>query len=572
MKELFNVRFHPDGDGFEMDMVNGTLSVPDNNGCYVLSTGCGSGKTECCKSIIRQRANEGILYCVDTIAELDKMYHWIANHGIEFGVRPEDVIIISSDKRHSQFLQQYQNNPEILMTKKLVLITHVRFWTDLINYFLIFNPKSDVTPFDGDFRSLMARCDLRKYVIFDETPRFIQPFFTMPRSLLSSFCAIDTKGSDRCYPIETIKETYNRFFKDQSTNPFPKSNTAISEIKRNVVFKMIPEYFDQWISSSDDVVGISFTPLHLSEQKVNTHVIVLEGAGNVLFEGSQFYKLIDVDKKYNCRVRFTPFYFTLKRREDNFDNDSFNNFMAWCNDRLMKNQAMGKKTLVVVWKNFGKKAADSNSTDYYDLVVNELAKNTALNQTMYSVIYYGSSESKSTNEFRDFNEIILAGKWYIPNTDTQKFKTSFGVEIDNGRHRLWAFVQLLCRIGIRLHDGKEYSVCYSDDFSDGFICALRDYLENKGLAPLQVQGSKIPDWLEIRFDSAKIRSNHRQEIMKLCEQNDLIMDALQRRYNYNPKISLNELFELIPRDRKKSERYSKLRSALRKLGIKMEIQ
>ena len=335
---------------------------------------------------------------------------------------------------------------------------------------------------------------------------------------------------------------------------------------------MIPEYFDQWISSSDDVVGISFTPLHLSEQKVNTHVIVLEGAGNVLFEGSQFYKLIDVDKKYNCRVRFTPFYFTLKRREDNFDNDSFNNFMAWCNDRLMKNQAMGKKTLVVVWKNFGKKAADSNSTDYYDLVVNELAKNTALNQTMYSVIYYGSSESKSTNEFRDFNEIILAGKWSIPNTDTQKFKTSFGVEIDNGRHRLWAFVQLLCRIGIRLHDGKEYSVCYSDDFSDGFICALRDYLENKGLAPLQVQGSKIPDWLEIRFDSAKIRSNHRQEIMKLCEQNDLIMDALQRRYNYSPKISLNELFELIPRDRKKSERYSKLRSALRKLGIKMEIQ
>lgn len=60
--------------------------------------------------------------------------------------------------------------------------------------------------------------------------------------------------------------------------------------------------------------------------------------------------------------------------------------------------------------------------------------------------------------------------------------------------------------------------------------------------------------------------------MKLCEQNDLIMDALQRRYNYSPKISLNELFELIPRDRKKSERYSKLRSALRKLGIKMEIQ
>lgn len=125
MKELFNVRFHSHGDGFEMDMVNGTLDVPDKKGCYVLSTGCGSGKTECCKSIIRQRANDGILYCVDTIAELDKMYQWISSHGMEFGVRPDDVIIISSDERHKQYLQQYQNCPEILMTKKVVLITRV---------------------------------------------------------------------------------------------------------------------------------------------------------------------------------------------------------------------------------------------------------------------------------------------------------------------------------------------------------------------------------------------------------------------------------------------------------------
>lgn len=417
----------------------------------------------------------------------------------------------------------------------------------------------------------MLRDDLRKYVIFDETPRFIQPFFTMPKTFLSSFCTTDPSGNWRCYTSSEIRNIYNRFFKGDSLSPFPKSNTAIAEIKRNVIFSMMPEYFDRWINSKDDVLDISFTPLHLSEQNVNTHIIVLEGAGNVLFENSDYYKLIDIEKKYNCRVQFTPFQFMLKRREDNFDNNSFNNFIAWCYDHLLNNQKMGKRTLVVVWKNFGKKTVDSKNTDYYDMVVNELSKNPYLLDSSYKVIYYGSSESKSTNEFRDFNEIILAGKWSLPNTDTLKFKTSFGVEINNERHRLWAFVQLLCRIGIRLHDGKDYSVYYSSDFSENFICSLKDYLDNKELTPLQVQDSNIPDWLESRFDRAKIRNHHRFEIIELCGHNDLILDALQRESSYQPKIPLDILFEIISRDRKKRDRYKKLLDALRKLGIKMEI-
>ncbi len=537
----------------------------------MLSTGCGSAKTECCKSIIRQKADEGILYCVDTIAELDKMYQWIIDHGLEFGVRPDDVIIISSDERHEYFLHQYQNSPDILMSKKVVLITHVRFWTDLINYFLIYKPQAQVETFDCNFEKLMGRGDLRKYVIFDETPTFIQPFFSMPMSVLSSFCHRESMNRLRCYASGEIKETYNQFFRNRSTSPFPKSNTVISEIKRNVIFQLIPEYFDQWINSTDEDVEISFTPLHLSQQKVNTHILVLEGAGNVLFEGSQFYKLIDVKQKYNCCVRFSSFPFLLKRRNDRINVNAFSYFLGWCHNHLLENQMKGKKTLLVVWKNYGKDSAQSKNTDYYDKVAKLLSEYNELNKDMYRVIYYGSSDSKSTNDFRDFNEIILAGKWSIPNTDTQKFKISFGVDVDNKRHRLWAFIQLLCRIGIRLHDGKEYSVCYSSDFSDDFMCSLKEYMENNDLPPIPTQESDIPDWLEERFERAKIRANFRTDIWTLCKWNNLILEALQRGENYNPRVSLDELFSIIPKDRKKQERYRSLLQALRKLGIKIKI-
>ena len=78
MKELFNISPHSTGDGFTMDLKTGVVDVPDENGGYIISTSMGAGKTESIKSLIRQKYNDGILYCVDTKEEeLKKMYCWI---------------------------------------------------------------------------------------------------------------------------------------------------------------------------------------------------------------------------------------------------------------------------------------------------------------------------------------------------------------------------------------------------------------------------------------------------------------------------------------------------------------
>ncbi len=219
----------------------------------------------------------------------------------------------------------------------------------------------------------------------------------------------------------------------------------------------------------------------------------------------------------------------------------------------------------------GRKAQKAKDTNYYDMVVSALSSLHDIDKTMYHVIYYGSSDSKSTNDYRDYKEIILAGKWYIPNTDTHKFKRSYGVNIDNNRHRLWAFIQLLCRIGIRLHDGQEYSVYYSSDYSENFIGSIKDYMENKDLPPMPKQASDIPDWLVDRFDSAKIRANYRQEIMELCKYNGSILYYLERGGRYYFRISLRDLYDIIPRDSRKTRKYDKLLAALRKLGIDIKI-
>ena len=211
MKELFNIEPHQNGPGFLMKLKTGEIDVPDDRGGYIISSGCGSGKTESIKSLIRNKYNEGILYCVDTREELEKMYRWIIDNLVNTGsgLKKEDVMIISTDDEHYISLSEYKDNPEIIMQKKILLITHVRFWTDLINFFLIYKPTSEVDVFDGDFKKLMTRKDLR------------------------GFIKMDNNGEMVCKPESEIRSFYNKFIKDTPSDIF-NHKYRIGRIKKEV--------------------------------------------------------------------------------------------------------------------------------------------------------------------------------------------------------------------------------------------------------------------------------------------------------------------------------------------------
>lgn len=565
MRELFNVKFNTGRPGFTMNLKNGAIDVPDETGCYVVSTGCGSGKTECCKSIIRQKHNEGILYCVDTVAELKKIYSWVIDNQYDIGITASDVIIISSDKEHQPALRQYQNSPEMLMSKKIVLITHVRFWTDLINYFLIYRPCGEVSAFDGDFSKLMCRTDLRKYILFDETPSFIKPFFSMSRTLLGCFADYNG-GMWECRDRQGILDAYHKFFSDSTLSPFPKTKNKINSIKRDVVLGLIPDFFPQWIAATGEEVQIAFSPLHLCTQIINTHLLILEGAGNVLFKHSKYYRLLDVGKKYNCKVMFECFPFDIKRREQG--KKGFSEFMKWLISRLKRNEDAGKKSLVVVWKNQGEEY-NTDSQGYYDEVVKTLGR-TKIDKDSYKVIYYGSSQSKSTNEFRDYSEIILAGVWNLP-PSMDRIKEQYGISIGHTHIRLWEFIQLLCRIGIRRHDGGEYTVCYSSDYSNIFMSALKEYFEADVVPKTEVENERCPEWLTKRFGEIKIHKSVKEDIINLTQSKPEILDALRKRMHLDIDIPLSELFSIVSRSRRKRDEYKVLIGKLVALDINLTI-
>ena len=166
--ERINVTIHPGGNGFDIPFPFGTIVVPDTPDGYCISSGCGSGKTESIKSLIRQKWDQGILYCVDTKNECSRMYQWIVDnligeilHGET--LKPNDVLMIHSDADFEK-MREYKTHPENVVGIRILIITHVRFFTDLINYFLLYepnNPNPVVPIFDGDFKKLMQQDNLR---------------------------------------------------------------------------------------------------------------------------------------------------------------------------------------------------------------------------------------------------------------------------------------------------------------------------------------------------------------------------------------------------------------------------
>lgn len=563
MRELFDITPRSTGPGFRMRLKTGEIDVPDESGGYIVSSGMGSGKTESIKSLIRHKHSEGILYCVDTKDELEKMFGWIVENLVVEGVlRMEDVMIISSDPGRADFLGQYRDNPEVLMEKKVILITHVRFWTDLINHFLIYKPGKEVDPFDGDFRALMRRDDLRRYIIFDETPTFINPFVEFDRSILGIFGKTDEDGNITCKSPEEMNRYYDLFIRGGRNDLFNQAY-RINRIKRDVVLGLIPKYYGSWMMSDTDKVGITFYPVDLCPEDVviSTHILIFEGAGNILFRGSTRFTLLDTESKYNTVTEFRKTDFGLSRKC--FDEVRFGEFVK----RISK--LIDKPSLVVCWKDINGDDDGPGKSGYAERFRRLLVAE-GVDPDLFTVTYYGATDNKSTNSYRDARQIILCGDWNLPNTESARIRRAYGTTTDPHSQKDWYFSQLITRIGIRKHiEGEVYTVWYTDDFDGRFIERMDAYFNENRVADRKSVSNT--DW-EKKLEGMRIRSNIKEEIRLLAKYDKDMQRAITMDDEYTKEVTFAYLEMIgIKRGKRERGRYKALIDVLKTMGINLVI-
>ena len=561
-----NVITNPHGNGFLCSFKNGVIAIDNNPGGYIISTGCGAGKTESIKQLIAQQKKKGIVYCVDTIVEVDRMYNYLIDNSI---LTDSEMIRIHGEQSAEKELKMYLNNPDALMSIQVILLTHVRFWTDLIDRFLIYNPKSSVPTFDGDFMKLMQRDDLRGYIIFDESPMFFKPFMKITKPVLGCLTK-RYRGKWKLKDQTEIKESYARFIED---TPFAFSNTKhkLGRNKRDVGLNCIPKYWNEWFNSDNKEMELSFYPTYLSQPGMKTHVLIYEGVGDLLLRNSKGYQLKNISKKYNSIVTFINSKITMQPRRTSIDKSLFGVMLNGVENILKKRS--GQKTLIVSWKNIGQVKENTDKTGeskWCKLIDAELMVRGFINETDYSITYFGGSNTKSTNNFRDYTGVILLGDWNTPKSFASSVRKAFGTETSIEEYRLWYYTQLLCRIGIRDLSGGTFEVYYSDDYKQDFIDKLSLYLNNNTYTPPKLKRTK-KGWFDDMAKVAKIRNNLKVEIEKLALIDIGLKDAILLKKHYTLTITLKEISRYCPRKEKKRRNYDSLIKACGKIGITLDI-
>lgn len=574
--ELQN-NFHTSEIGFSTSFPSGTIDVPDEPGGYIISSGCGSGKSSSIKDLIRHKFEEGVLYAVDTVVEAVKMFVYItAVICPETSLLEDDVFLLVSPEKIDdpdlkvkvqQMFDLFKSDPSIVMRKKVLILTHIRLWTDLIDKFLIFN-NLNIPAFNGDFKDLMSRTDLRRYIIIDETPCFFKPFFSMSRALLPAFLECND-GIWHLRPRVVMEEVYDKFISETDLQFF-NTTTQSGKEKRDTALNLIEISYQKWLLSKTKNLYCSFFPVNLVQGNMKCHVLLYEGAGDVLFSGinSGKYKLLNTKKKYDCQVNFSEFTYNMNHKIDFKEQIKELNELVDNVCNIIQN-SNDEKTLVVVKKEYGSKESGTGESTFVKYLESIIPSRGIIDDTLYSITYYGSSLCKSTNEFRDYKNIILCGGWAPSPMD---LKLAYGFDTSKHDYTLYFFIQLISRIGIRNRDQGKYNVYYSSDFGKKFMEQLSLYFNHNNFLATAPRRKLSPDDLLVeKVNDLKLRKQVKDAIKKLAIHYPVLQDAIIGGTGCKIEVSLSKLSKILDRKTKEKRKYNFLITSLASINIVLEI-
>ena len=546
----------------KIKLKNRNVELPDDVGNFILSTGCGSGKTYWLERFILTHYMEGMLIIVDSIVSANSLYFDLLT---KLGLDANDMMLIHS-KTDYDVMNEYANNPEEVTKKKVLIMTNVRLYTEYPPVYLLYN-KNGVTlsSFDGDWKKLMNNPNTRRWIIIDEIPGFIQKYATVSKLHLGVLGETDDYGGYKAKEFIVMEKDYNTFIAHSDAAWF-NTATTLGLLKTDTALSIIESEYSNMIKVQGDAV-IQFSPCDF--QTNNSLVLIMEGAGDVLFKDSNIYQLIDIPNKYSAKADFHSFNVPSLSRRSNNQEELIKSMVKAVIAIL---SSVKGKTLIACWNDFkgedkGITSDTQNSKDSHlvALLSEELTKaNIPLDS--YSIIYYGSAESKAVNDFKDYSNIILLGKWSLPvSTSSEKFNKAFLTNTTLTRYMLWEYVQLITRIAIR--QDRNINVFYSDDHNKDFMLTLEKYF-NQNI--LDIPEEHI-DWR----DKVKKLNNGKRIVSQI--------ERLSQRFPYIPQmivegnqnktinVSLKEVNNFIGKNKKRRD-YKLLISILQKFGISLVLQ
>ena len=584
------------------------LIVNDTPGIKVVSSGCGAGKTTAIKKLIISASSEGVLYAASTIKECNEMYDWLMENAVGKcdslynELKSDDIICIHSEPRYDENgkvnngvdLETWNNNPMKLKDKKVIICTHYKLFHEYPSLLIGYNlNKVYGMNYLDEFEKLRIKAsdkgvinNPRRYVLIDELPTcgvlkmkldvgIIRQLGINVGNTRFNWATGEYESvqvSTRYEDFNIMINTYNTLEKFIEKLRIPGADNEPTEFKKRMILSDIHYNFYNYINSGLSEINIVYNLLKLDNDF--SRILLFEGTGDLLYSGlNNRIELYDAYPKYDSNVTYIKLGNFINRTnqiETEDDKLKLLNKLDESIDELVNsvfNRSDVNKVLIVTWKNLKSNESDNKNgifsskiNENFNLpeyITNKLTGR--VGDKEFRIIYYQSGLDRATNEFRDFDSVVFLGKFQIPDYAVYELNEDIGSDCTPNRYLLHQLVQAVCRTRIRNHNKEDINVFYTGDWNQRIINELIKYISGPESLP------------KINITDLGLRDKWKPAIMKLIEYDPNVYSALRNKEEYEFDIELDELYDMIPMDRKRTEKYNSLVKYMKGIGIRINI-
>lgn len=546
-----------------LNFINCSVPCPTETGLHIISSGCGSGKTTMILEIVKEKWKNGILIVVPTINDAEELYGKIEVwKNILSDFESPGIKVIHSGKNRITEMEEYKKKPESISGFEILIITSVR---------LIIEPYDLFLKFGGT--------GTRGLVMIDEMINFYPKPFDIPKEMKDILSYVDRNkthfgksGKDigggfykHCYhDLDSMKAAYS----SSSFRLFSGRN-GLNEYKTEYIMKHV-------LSNGLDT-GILGKVKDFAGQ---TCTILLDGTADSLFKDSD-PRLIPISgSRYNSDISFSQFDMPFKRKNnETWDMGQFNDVAGTVLDMMTKIIGSGK-TLIVTWKTVDKFSGNRNNgtadsfetgditkTSYnFPNILEDCLVKRGCSKDDFSVIYRGSGQDRGCNEYRDYQNLIFLGEWRIPEDIIGDINRMFGCKAKFRDYMKSLIIQTICRLRIRQHKGLPIKVYFSSDIDYNLMADVQEYFKSNSDSSCNIDGILKPCPKYTVPEKKMIF-----DMILLYNYDSKIRDSIMKGKAYSFSITLDELYNLIPKSRKAKDRYKGFINFLNTKKIKMTI-
>lgn len=530
----------------QLNFANGSSSpLPVNPGFYISGSACGAGKTTIIVQIAQQYGNEGVLIIVSTRKAAD-----------EIGAKIPGSFILHTDNLTN--LEQYRNNPTSLGAHRVLVITSPRAIIDPCELFLSYGLNGK-----------------RRMVLIDELITFYPDPFEVPEKVKDALTYVDmTKVHKGSILVGDTVIGKKHFYKH--TYSKPEEMEAAYRLSKDKIFTGNSELVKKKVGMILEHVRLNgFAPINqniIAEASRTSIVILFDGTADIVFPKSKRLLPLNGDR-YNSNITFSTFPMRLKRK----NNEGFvvGEIDKYAPDfvKMVVAKTQTDKVLVVTWKTI-EKFKNTGEADKFekittdnlpDLLKGLLVKNGAVD-TNLAVIYRGSGLDRGSNEFWDFSTVYFLGEWRVPDNVTKDISRMFGEKVDFLDYKMSLLIQTICRLRIRQHQGLPIEVCFSDDCNYELFYHVQKYFRANSPSTCNISGLNAPCPTYTTPQKGFIF-----DLVALYAYDPKLRNAIINQTPYSFSITLNEIWNIIPRDSKHRGRYKSLVNFLNKRQVTLTI-